>query len=93
MKVASEPVIANGLKYSKKCCWIGNEPSTLKQSNKINIALRRFDVCFHHDPHKKKIPVATIGRSLSGGVTGDIVPNYSPGCNGASEEISFKEAA
>ena len=27
-------------------------------------------------PQKKKIPVATKGRSLSGGVTGCIVPNF-----------------
>jgi hypothetical protein len=93
MKVSSKPVIANGLKNSEKCYWIGNEPSTLKQGNKIDIAFRRFDIRFHHDSDKKKIPVATIGRSLSGGVTGHIVANFRLPRNGASLEILFPQEA
>ncbi len=83
MKVSGKPVIANRFKNSEKCYWIGNKPSTLKQGNKIDIAFRRFGICFHHDSNKKKIPVATIGRSLSGGVTGGIVPYLPLRCNGA----------
>jgi hypothetical protein len=38
-------------------------------------------VLSHAASRKRKIPVATIGRSLSGGVTGGIVPNIIFGRN------------
>ena len=61
------------------------------------IAFMRFGIWFHHDSNKKKIPVATIDRSLSGGVTGGIVPYLPLRCNGASfknsRKNSFRRAA
>ena len=48
---------------------VGGESPTLKKSNKFFVGLWLLCVWSHAASQKGKIPVATIGRSLSGGVT------------------------
>ena len=69
MEIASEPVVAHGLQYSVKPCRISHKTSAFEQSREVGVGLWHLGVWFHHVSSKKKIPVATIGRSLSGGVT------------------------
>ena len=76
IKVASESVVADGFQHSNECVAITYDSTTFDQSREIRVGLRRFSVRLHCVSPKKKIPVATIGLSLSGGVTGCIVPNF-----------------
>jgi hypothetical protein len=70
MEIASESIVAHGLQYSVKPCRISHKTSAFEQSREVGVGLWHLGVRFHHVSSKKKIPVATIGRSLSGGVTG-----------------------
>jgi len=63
---------------------VGGESPTLKKSNKFFVGLWLLFVWSHVASQKRKIPVATIGRSLSGGVTGGMIPNILPWCKGAN---------
>ena len=65
---------------------VGGESSTLKQGDKFFVGLWLLFVLSHSASRKRKIPVATIGRSLSGGVTGGIVPNIIFGRKGVSRQ-------
>ena len=61
----------------------------MKQSGEVGIGLRNLGVWLHRISYKKKIPVATIGRSLSGGVTGASVSNRADGSNGKFGKFDF----
>lgn len=84
IEIAGESVVANSLQYSKKLCRVGGESPTLKKSNKFFVGLWLLFVWSHVASQKRKIPVATIGRSLSGGVTSGMIPNILPWCKGAN---------
>ena len=78
MEIAGESVVTNSLQYPEKLCRVSGKSPTLKQGDKFFIGLWLFCVRPHAASRKRKIPVATIGRSLSGGVTGGIISNILP---------------
>ncbi len=89
VEIASESVVPHGFQYPKKLCRICDEASVLKQNGEVGIGLRNLGVRLHHISCKKKIPVATIGRSLSGGVTDASVSNRADRRNGKFGKFDF----
>ena len=61
----------------------------MKQNGEVGIGLRNLGVRLHHISCKKKIPVATIGQSLSGGVTDASVSNRADRRNAKFGKFDF----
>ena len=80
-EIASQPVISNGIEYFDQVGLFGDKPARNKQFCQFFVGLWHLvesRVLLHITPPYNKMPAETIGRSLSGGVTGGIIPNILP---------------